>query len=70
MFLKEKKSGDLIQIQSVEQLFSPLMSEVVGRRQAGEEEQEEQRFGKSDLVFPSDELLPKCWTDPDYQKDA
>ncbi len=67
MFVKEKQSGDLIRVSDVQQLASPLASNVAGRRQAGEEEQDERAFAKNELVFPSDETLPRCWTDPDYQ---
>jgi len=67
MFLKEARSGDLVHVEALEQLASPLEAEVVGRRQAGEEEQDEKSFAKTELIFPSGEPLPKCWTDPDYQ---
>ncbi|WP_153558502.1 acetyltransferase [Roseimaritima sediminicola] len=67
MFVKERRSGDLLRVKEIEQLLSPLQSEIVGRHQAGEEEQDEERFAKSELVFPSGEPLPRCWTDPSYQ---
>ena len=40
---------------------------VPGRFHAGEEMQEPQDFAKSDLVFPSDEPLPRCWIDGSYK---
>ena len=67
MFVKEKKSGDLIRVSDLNELASPLASEVDGRRQAGEEEQDERAYPKKELVFPSGETLPRCWVDPDYQ---
>ncbi|QDV42379.1 hypothetical protein Enr13x_22240 [Stieleria neptunia] len=67
MFLKERQSEDLIRVSRIDQLASPLESEVVARRQAGEEEQDESVFAKSALVFPSGEPLPRCWTDQKYQ---
>ncbi|QEG00236.1 hypothetical protein Mal15_43060 [Stieleria maiorica] len=67
MFVKEKKTGHLIRVTQADKLESPLEAEVTGRIQAGEEEQDEARFAKSDLAFPSGESLPKCWTDANYQ---
>ena len=67
MFMKEKATDDLIRIDDTKQLANPQEPSVVGRRQAGEEEQDAKPFGKSDLVFPSGESLPRCWVDADYQ---
>ncbi|EMI16828.1 hypothetical protein RMSM_06248 [Rhodopirellula maiorica SM1] len=67
MFMKEKRSDDLVRIEDLQMLASPLEDSVRGCRQAGEEEQDVAMFRKSDLVFPSGESLPKCWVDADYQ---
>ncbi len=67
MFVKETKSEDLIRVSQIDQLASPFESKVLGRRQAGEEEQDERLFDKLELVFPSGEPLPRCWTDEHYQ---
>ncbi|WP_146519087.1 acetyltransferase [Stieleria varia] len=67
MFVKEQNSNDLIRVSLVDQLISPLESKVLGRRQAGEEEQDERLFDKSSLEFPSGEPFPQCWTDEQYQ---
>lgn len=67
MFLQEKETGNLIEILDVETLFKPTQSEVKGRQQAGEEEQDPANFKKSELIFPSGESLPRCWVDEDYQ---
>ncbi len=67
MFLKDRASDDLIRVSEIEQLFSPMESEILGRSQAGEEEQDERAIAKSELVFPSGEPLPRCWTDANYQ---
>lgn len=66
MFMKEKRSGDLIRVRDQNQLISPLESSVRGCRQAGEEEQDEAVFAKHDLVFPSGEPLPVSWTDAKF----
>ena len=41
---------------------------MAGRYHAGEEMQDAVAFKKSDLVFPSAEPLPRCWTDPRYKE--
>jgi hypothetical protein len=67
MYLKEKKSGDLVEILDTQALFDPFQASVSGRFHAGEEMQEPQDFNKADLVFPSDESLPRCWVDGNYK---
>lgn len=67
MLLQEKESGDLIEILDVDALMSPTKNEVPGKNQAGQEEQETATFEKSKLVFPSGEVLPRCWTEENYQ---
>jgi hypothetical protein len=48
-------------------LFDPFSGEVRGRFHAGEEMQDPASFSKKDLMFPSDEALPRCWVDPQYK---
>jgi hypothetical protein len=67
MLLQEKESGDLIEILDVDGLISPAKNEVLGRNQAGEEEQEPAKFHKHKLVFPSGEVLPRCWVEENYK---
>ncbi|UGA53733.1 acetyltransferase [Vibrio sp. VB16] len=67
MFLKERASGDLIDIVETKDLTSLFHENVVGQYQAGQEEQDPELFKKSDLVFMSGEELPRCWTDPNYR---
>lgn len=67
MFLKERASGDLIDVVETKDLTSLFQESVVGRIQAGQEEQDPELFKKSDLVFMSGEELPRCWTDPNYR---
>lgn len=67
MFLKYKPSGDLVEILDLSLLFDPFKPEVTGRIHAGEEMQDPADFRKTDLLFPSDEPLPRAWTDPHYR---
>ena len=67
MFLKEKKTGELVEVLDTAQLFNPFEARIVGRYNIGEEMPEPDTFAKSGLVFCSDEGLPRCWVDPDYR---
>ena len=68
MFLKDNKSGDLVEVLDVAALSDPCAGSINGRFHAGEEMPEAQRFAKVGLSFPSGEALPECWTDPDYKR--
>jgi len=67
MFLKDKKTGDAVEILDLAALFDPCVDSVAGRFHAGEEMQEKDSFAKSSLVFPSGEALPRCWSDANYR---
>ena len=68
MFLKDKKSGNLIEVLSISNLIDPFQAKVAGRFHAGEEMPEPSNFEKADLIFPSDEALPRCWVDAKYRE--
>jgi hypothetical protein len=70
MYLKLKSTGDLVEILDLPALFDPFRSEVPGRTHAGEELGDPDVFGKDSLQFPSDEPLPRCWTDGKYREKA
>lgn len=67
MYLKEKNSGDLVEVLDSAALFDPNFSQIAGRYHAGEEMQETTLFAKQELLFPSGESLPQCWLDPAYK---
>lgn len=67
MYLKRKSDGHLVEVLSLNDLFNPLHEEVVGRLHYGEEPQDPEKFSKDDLLFPSGEPLPRCWTDVHYR---
>lgn len=67
MFLKECRTGHLIEILSLQDLFNPCHTTIIGRYHAGEEMQDAGEFAKQGLVFPSNEALPKCWNDANYR---
>lgn len=68
MFLKHKSSGDLVEILDLPALFDPFKSSVEGRFHRGEEMPEPEAFPKDELLFPSDEALPRCWVDGHYKE--
>jgi hypothetical protein len=67
VFLKEKSTGDLVEVLALSDLIDPYNKSLVGRYHHGEETQDPELFAKQDLVFPSGEALPSCWTDPNYR---
>jgi hypothetical protein len=67
MFLKERNSGHMVEVLTLQDLFNPLHNTLVGRYHYGEEAQDPEKFGKSGLIFLSGEALPRCWTDAHYR---
>jgi len=67
MFLKDVKSGDLVQVITLKELVDPHEDKVTVRFQAGEEVGDPVKVAKSGLEFPSGESLPKCWLDAHYR---
>ena len=70
MYLRDKLSGDLVEVLDVSTAVDPCAAEIQGRFHAGEELQDTARFAKSNLEFPSGESLPRCWVDPTYRSVA
>ncbi len=67
MFLRDKSSGDLVEVLDVTALMDPNRESISVRRHAGEERGDPVDTRKSELVFPSGEALPVCWTDAHYR---
>jgi hypothetical protein len=67
MLLKQKSTGHMVEVLSLVDLINLNRNDIVGRYQEGEEQQDPQKFDKTDLVFLSGEPLPRCWTDPHYR---
>jgi hypothetical protein len=67
MYLKHRTTEKLVEVLSINDLYNPLHTELVGRYHYGEEVQEAERFAKADLIFLSGENLPRCWTDVHYR---
>lgn len=67
MYLKQSRTGDLVEVLELDSLVDPFAPRVRGRLHVGEELQDPEEFRKVDLVFPSDEPLPRCWVDGQYR---
>lgn len=67
MFLKDVKSGHLVEILDLQSLFDPYKGTVAGRFNYGEEMPDSTDFAKRDLMFQSGEALPRCWVDAHYR---
>ncbi len=70
MFLVYKRSGELVEVLSLRDLYNPCKSEIMGRFHAGEEMQDPETFVKTEMIFPSGEPLPRCWLDAHYREQA
>jgi len=68
MFLKDKNTGDLVEVLDMSAMVDPCRADLEGRFHAGEELQDPAHFFKDGLEFPSGEGLPRCWTDAAYRK--
>ncbi|VAW76842.1 hypothetical protein MNBD_GAMMA15-2617 [hydrothermal vent metagenome] len=67
MFLKDKSSGDLVEVLDMSAMVDPCRTALEGRFHAGEEMQDPANFFKDSLEFPSGEGLPRCWIDVSYR---
>ena len=68
MLLKLKTNDHMVNVTNLTELINLNNTEVTGRLQEGEEQQDPERFRKDELVFLSGEKLPRCWTDPHYRE--
>lgn len=69
MLLQTKNHRELVKITDVQQLINPNSDSVEAKQQQGQAEQPAESFKKENLVFPSGESLPLCWTDVNYKND-
>lgn len=68
MFLKEKSTGNTVEVLYLSELFSLYDDTLQGRYRIGEEISSTESFDKSDLIFTSGEELPRCWRDQNYRE--
>lgn len=70
MFLKHVPSGDLVEVIDLPDMVNPYSPTIRARSYEGKVIQRPKEFLKSELAFPSGELLPHCWLDGHYQEHA
>ena len=70
MFLKQIKSGDMVEVVDLTDVINPYSSTIRARVHVGEVIQPPEVFLKTELCFPSGETLPLCWTDGQYREHA
>jgi hypothetical protein len=68
MFLLHKPTDVLVEVLSLDSLFDPCHSEIIGQSHRGQELQDPSSFMKAELAFPSGEVLPLCWLNPRYRE--
>jgi hypothetical protein len=67
MLLKNKDTGNLVEVMDVQSLINPVTDEIIIQIQEGEEKQDPEPLPKCNLSFPSGEDLPRCWLDANYR---
>ncbi|MBT8041979.1 MAG: hypothetical protein KJN67_03545 [Pontiella sp.] len=70
MFLKHVPTGELVEVIDLQDVINPVSQTIRARSHAGEVIQRPENFLKSELAFPSDEALPKCWCDAHFFEHA
>lgn len=70
MFLKQLKTGDLVEVIDLTDVINPYSTTIRARAHVGEEILRPEIFLKTELSFPSGESLPLCWVDGHYRKHA
>ncbi|MCW8330217.1 acetyltransferase [Photobacterium sp. SDRW27] len=67
MFLKEARTGDLVDVVDMSSLINPFSENVTVQFQSGQDLAEPVTIDKHDLAFPSGEGLPECWVNGYYR---
>ncbi|MDO6705870.1 acetyltransferase [Photobacterium sp. 1_MG-2023] len=67
MFLKESRTGDLVDVVDMASLTNPFKRHVTVQFQSGEDLAEPVILEKQQLAFPSGEGLPECWVNGYYR---
>ncbi|MCG7496657.1 acetyltransferase [Vibrio sp. Of7-15] len=69
MFLKEDRTGDLVDVIDMSSLTNPFMTDVSVQFQSGEDLADPVTIDKQKLIFPSGEQLPECWLNGYYRQE-
>lgn len=68
MYLKHVPTGDLVEVLDLPDVINPASPTIRARSYANDIIQRPENFLKSELVFPSGEMLPLCWIDSHYNE--
>jgi hypothetical protein len=68
MFLKHVPTGDLVEVIDLTDVINPHSTVIWAQSHEGEVPQGPEYFLKTELAFPSGELLPLCWIDGHYRE--
>jgi len=68
MYLKHAPSEELVEVIDLQDVVNPFSSSVLVRSYRNDKQQRAERLPKHELVFPSGESLPKCWTQSTHQE--
>ncbi len=70
MFLKHEPTGDLVEVIDLPDVINPNSPTIRARSHSKDIIQRPENFLKEELVFPSGEPLPRCWSDAHYYEHA
>ncbi|GAA5187666.1 acetyltransferase [Ferrimonas gelatinilytica] len=67
MLLRDKNTGDLVEVMDDNGLHNPFVDRVKVQYQCGQDLADPELCDKQSLVFPSGEALPECWINGHYR---
>jgi len=68
MYLKHTLNDELVEVIDLQDVVSPFASSVLARSYRNDKQQKPERVPKYELVFPSGEALPVCWTQKSFHE--
>ena len=68
MYLKHVPTGDLVEVLDLTGVINPASPTIRARSYMNDVVQRPENFLKTELVFPSGEMLPLCWIDSHYNE--
>lgn len=66
MYLKHVPTGELVEVIDLQDVVNPHSTTVLTRGYGGDHAHRAEKVPKEELMFPSGESLPECWTEKDY----
>ena len=66
VYLKHVPTDDLVEVIDLQDVINPYATTVLARGYTDERLQRTDRYPKTELIFPSGEALPQCWTERSF----